>query len=703
MGPAMEHSAPRGLDRGIRWLWGWSSLVVSVAALFAILLAIWSAEVVTGNFRENQNRLMENEGRSVAVEISRFVHERDRMVEVFAEQNGDLLTRFLESDEDPVLHAELKGLIERYFPNYFAFTLRDADARFVPDDFEEFVGPVCRNDIAGFWEGRKRRGEGGGGLYHPFIHPQSGNYHFDTMAVWKTAKGDDAVLFVSFHPTLLAQIISSFELPGHDVFLVRQDQRDLIEAAAGGTRDRLGREIRLSPQEMARVAFSIPVPHTRWVAQVLPEAGFIEGQTEQVHRQAGIVILGILVFWGGALWLMGRIRRQREQAYREVRDLNETLEQRVAERTAQVAKLSRAVEQSPAMIVITDTDGVIQYVNPRFAVITGFSQDEAIGQTPKLVNSGENPRSVYDDLWASISSGHDWSGQLLNRRRDGSTFWVLASISPLKSDDGEVTHFVAVEEDITERVRMEGDLVQAKEEAEFANRSKTEFLANMSHELRTPLNAIIGFSDIMVAESFGPIGGEHYAEYSRDINASGKHLLDLINDLLDVARIESGDMPLAEQRVDLAQVGDSCLRMIRDRAEKAGLAVVSEIADHLPPVQADARKIKQVLLNLLGNAVKFTEKGSIRLFMDLDPDGFVAIRIADTGIGIAPEDIKTVLTSFGQADGSLARRFEGAGLGLPLSRHLVELHGGTLTLDSTPGVGTTVIVRLPPERVLRDA
>ena len=433
---------------------GSSALAVSLTALAAILLALWSAAEVVQSFRENQLRLMESAGRSVAVEINRFVHDQNRMIRVFAEQNHDLLGRFLESDEDPVLHEELRGLIEQYFPTYFTFTLQDASGRFVPDDFEEFVGPICRADIGKFRDSHLHSA-GKGRRYQPFIHPQPDAYHFDTMAFWKTKAGEDAILFVSFHPTLLAQILASFELPGHDIILVRNDQRDLIEVTAKGAREHLEREIRLTQAELGRVAISIPVPNSRWVASVLPEAGFMEGREADVYRQMGVIVSGILFFWLGTLILIIRIERQRESAYDNIQALNETLEERVVERTAQVAKLSRAVEQSPAMILITDTDGVIQYVNPRFTDITGFSAEDAVGKTPRIVNSGETPAEVYSDLWATITAGHDWSGELRNRRRDGTSFWVQISISPLKNDAGEITHFVAVEDDITARKEAE--------------------------------------------------------------------------------------------------------------------------------------------------------------------------------------------------------------------------------------------------------
>jgi signal transduction histidine kinase len=252
--------------------------------------------------------------------------------------------------------------------------------------------------------------------------------------------------------------------------------------------------------------------------------------------------------------------------------------------------------------------------------------------------------------------------------------------------------------DVTARKRGEAALQRAKEAAEIASRSKTEFLANMSHELRTPLNAIIGFSDILLRQLFGPIGQERYAEYARDIHDSGQHLLNLINDVLDIAKIEVNKVELAEAPVDVPDVVDACLRLMRDRAIAAGVTIEVAMPETLPDLNGDDRRLKQILLNLVSNAVKFTPPGGkVELRVEADASGFRFI-VADTGIGIAKADIATALTPFGQIDSSLARRYEGTGLGLPLARSMAELHGGRLDIESEPGTGTTVTVSLPASR-----
>jgi PAS domain S-box-containing protein len=249
--------------------------------------------------------------------------------------------------------------------------------------------------------------------------------------------------------------------------------------------------------------------------------------------------------------------------------------------------------------------------------------------------------------------------------------------------------------DVTMRKRGEAALQRAKEEAEIASRSKTEFLANMSHELRTPLNAIIGFSDILVRQLFGPLGTERYVEYAKDIHDSGQHLLNLINDVLDISKIEFNKVELAEETIDVPAVIESCLRLMRDRATAAGVVIDVTMPEILPPLRGDDRRLKQILLNLVSNAVKFTPSGGrVEIRVDADDSGFRFV-VADTGIGIAKSDLEIALRPFGQIDSSLARRYQGTGLGLPLARSMAELHGGKLDVESEPGIGTTVTVWLP--------
>jgi len=253
-------------------------------------------------------------------------------------------------------------------------------------------------------------------------------------------------------------------------------------------------------------------------------------------------------------------------------------------------------------------------------------------------------------------------------------------------------------EDLT---RLADDLLVARDQARAADRAKSEFLAAMSHELRTPMNAVLGFSEIIKDETLGPVGNALYRDYAEDIHSSGKHLLGLINDILDLSKIESGTDELHDDKIEIPEIIHSAVKLVGHRAEQNGVKLELELTDQLPELRADERKLKQILVNLLSNAIKFTDAGGevmLRAWCRMG-SGYV-FQIIDTGIGIAPEDIPKALSRFGQIDADLNRQYEGTGLGLPLTKALVELHGGTLDLQSEVSVGTTVTVRFPAERIV---
>ncbi len=244
------------------------------------------------------------------------------------------------------------------------------------------------------------------------------------------------------------------------------------------------------------------------------------------------------------------------------------------------------------------------------------------------------------------------------------------------------------------------ELDAALNAAHAASQTKSAFLANMSHELRTPLNAIIGFSELMVSEAFGPLGGVRYRSYAADIRKSGAHLLSLINDILDISRLEARKAELTERPIDLNQLLREIRSMVENHAHDAGVLMTLFVAPGLPHLMGDERRIKQILLNLLSNAIKFTPAGGkVRLSAGL-ADGAVVVTVEDTGIGISAEDLPKAFESFGQIDNRLSRKYDGSGLGLPLARHLAELHGGTLTIESEVDQGTVATLRFPPERSL---
>ncbi len=314
----------------------------------------------------------------------------------------------------------------------------------------------------------------------------------------------------------------------------------------------------------------------------------------------------------------------------------------------------------------------------------------------------ENDRAwAKSNREAAIAEKRGYEFAFRIRRPDGEIRFFDGKTTPVFEDGGELTGFFGVTQDVTERKKAEARLLEAKEQAEVANRTKTEFLANMSHELRTPLNAIIGFSEIILSVLYGPLGSDKYVEYVDDIRESGLHLLEVITDILDISKVEAGRPRLQDTAVDIAAATDTCVRLIRERVRKSGLTLRRDLAEDLPQLRADERMVKQILLNLLSNAVKFTPAGgTVKLEAGIGDDGGVVLAVIDSGIGIAAKDIATALAPFGQVDSSLSRKHDGTGLGLPLTKALAELHGGTLTLESAVGKGTTARISFPPWRNL---
>jgi two-component system cell cycle sensor histidine kinase PleC len=303
-----------------------------------------------------------------------------------------------------------------------------------------------------------------------------------------------------------------------------------------------------------------------------------------------------------------------------------------------------------------------------------------------------------------VKQGAPYDIELRMTTGPGATRWFRLRAETERDADGRAIRIAGTLSDIDQLKTQERELIAAREKAELANKSKTEFLANMSHELRTPLNAVIGFAEVLEGELLGELGNPRYRAYASDIRESGQHLLSLINDILDHAKIEAGRRELHEEWLDLADVIPATVRLVRERADERQVTLKVEPADRAPRVLADLRGLKQILLNLLSNALKFTHAGgrvTVRAGADEGGAGVGGawLEVADTGIGIAPEDIEKALAPFGQADNWLTREHEGTGLGLALCRQLAELHAGRLDLDSTPGEGTTVRVTLPPERI----
>ena len=384
----------------------------------------------------------------------------------------------------------------------------------------------------------------------------------------------------------------------------------------------------------------------------------------------------------------------------------------------QLRQLSLALEQSPDGVFITDIDSRIEYVNAAFLAASGYQKSEVIGQPPSLLRSGLTPQATYVALWDAIKHGQRWHGEFINRRKDGSQYQVLATVSPIRQENGEISHFVTVQADITEKKQLGEELdqyryhleemvnertlqlAQAHQRAESANRAKSAFLANMSHEIRTPMNAILGLTYLLKRDS--PDGTQH--ERLEKIDKATQHLLSIINDILDLSKIDAGKLALELDDFSLTTMLDNVSTLMSEQARAKGLTIIVDIGDTPAWVHGDITRLRQALLNYAANAIKFTEQGSITLRVRVQqplPSGYLLrFEVEDTGIGISKEQRKKLFQAFEQADVSTTRKYGGTGLGLAITSRLAALMGGEVGVSSTPGKGSLFwfTARLSPGR-----
>jgi len=363
-------------------------------------------------------------------------------------------------------------------------------------------------------------------------------------------------------------------------------------------------------------------------------------------------------------------------------------------------KLSQAVEQSSASIVITNLKGEIEYVNPKFTESTGYSFEEAIGKNPRILKSGEQSAEYYRDLWKTISSGKVWRGEFHNKKKNGELYWESASISAIYTEDGKFTHFLAVKDDITIRKQYEHELKLAKEQAEAASKAKSEFLSNMSHEIRTPLNGVIGFTDLLRNTPLTQV----QQQYVDNANVSGHTLLGIINDILDFSKIEAGMLHLEMIKTDMIELLEQSVDIVKYSSGKKNLELLLDIDPNLPRYAVtDPIRHKQILANLLGNAVKFTDKGEVELKVTYDPidknQGKILFQVRDTGIGISESQKNNLFKSFSQADSSVTRKYGGTGLGLTISNLIANKMNSNIQYESKQGEGSVFYFEIITETI----
>lgn len=385
-----------------------------------------------------------------------------------------------------------------------------------------------------------------------------------------------------------------------------------------------------------------------------------------------------------------------ENKTREIYDLNKRLNDRAR-------LMEAAIVNAQDGVIITDADldnggPHIIFVNEAFCKISGYTAEEVIGQTPRILQGPDTDRNTLNKLKEKLSAGEAFQGELKNYTKDGKAYWLAISVTPVKDEDGNITHYTAIERDVTERKAFEKELTINREAAEVANRTKSDFLANMSHELRTPMNGIIGLSELLCSMKLE----EDQDELAHAINSSSQNLLILLNDILDLSKIEANELTLEYIPFDLNKAINQTIDLLRPLASRKSVVLEKTISQLIPDwIYGDSVRMQQVMKNLISNAVKFTESGYIRLYVnktkDKAGDPVLHIHVEDTGIGIPDDKQESIFNKFTQADVSTTRKYGGTGLGLSITKELVEMMGGIITFDSVEGKGTTFYVEIPIE------
>ena len=377
-----------------------------------------------------------------------------------------------------------------------------------------------------------------------------------------------------------------------------------------------------------------------------------------------------------------------------------------------IRRLSYAVEQSPVEVIITDVNGNIEYVNQKFVDNTGYDKEYAVGRKTSMVRSGQTPNQYYEHLWKTLKEGKNWSGEVLNKRKDGSVFWQQLSVAPMYDPNGNVKNYLATKENIDERKQAEAELAQhrdhlqelveersrelitARDEAEQANRAKTEFLSSMSHELRTPLNGILGFAQLLEMNRQEALS-ETQNDYVQHILKAGQHLLGLISEILDLAKIEAGKMALNLEQINISQMMLESIALISNMAQDKELTINDMVSSGDFHVFGDGIRVKQTIVNVLSNAVKYNrDGGEVMVTAQINDDGMLALSITDTGYGIPSEKMDDLFTPFNRL-GAEGQNIEGSGIGLTITRKLMHMMGGEITANSEEGVGSTFTLLMP--------
>lgn len=404
---------------------------------------------------------------------------------------------------------------------------------------------------------------------------------------------------------------------------------------------------------------------------------------------------------GHFIWVRSRATVQRDENGKPLRMLGthrDITDEKKSEN--EFTKLHQAILQSPISVIITDKDGYIEFFNPAFCKITGWSDQEIIGKKTNILKSGFHSQGFYAKLWKTINDGNEWQGELKNKKKNGEFYWELASISPIRNSFGNITHFVKISENISYLKKIENDLKKAKQDAEIANNYKNHFLANMSHEIRTPINTIIGFSELIKNER---LQSEKRNKYSEIIEENSQALLRLIDDIIDVAKIEANELKIKKEACSLDDMFSELeitYSNFLKRKQKSDLELIIQIPEesHHDVIFTDPYRLKQILNNLFLNALKYTDSGRIEIGYSILNENKLRFYVSDTGTGIPSNRLKSIFKRFQYADDSTTD-IHGSGIGLSISKDLANLLGGDITVKSVVNEGSIFYLTLPYDKI----
>jgi len=571
------------------------AVFITAFSIITALTVFFTIEEINSH-KQNHIRIFDSEIRKAKASLEAFLSERTRLIEAFGIEKSDLLTRFSANIYDEQLKDEVELSLMRWFPSHFTFTVADTAGNDLIDDLDGLVGPVCQRGIKNYIAGSSSITDGSFHSYHPIIHPQPHNYHFDVMSEWRHDGELRGVFFVSFYPDIVANLLLSHETPGHNLLLVNRTRSGLIEITSSGARDTISksRSINLTDREQRDTLFEVPIAGSGWNLLGIPDTALFNDYASAKWRDAAFILIATLFLAASAVWAGLRLERRRRHTHMELLD----------------------------------------------------SRDELARHVEDLENA-----------------------------------------------------HARIEAEATQQIELSESLALARDAAEAANKSKSEFLASMSHEIRTPMTGVIGFIELLLEGDLP----KSSRDMAHKIETSARSLLRIINDILDMSKLEAGKVEIETIEFHLPSMIDDVIAVFEERRKQGRttpLDLHAELSDDFPSgVRMDPTRLRQILVNLIGNAIKFTEAGSIIIegakLTDDDGSPYIRIAVTDTGIGIKPDTVNILFGEFVQADASISRRFEGTGLGLSICRRLVEVMGGEIGVDSEFGEGSTFWFKLP--------